>query len=314
MDAKQKYLKFCQEQAVSFFAQPWWLNVVAGENWDVLLYEKSGAIVAALPVYIRQRFGLSTVGMPPLTQHNGLTILYPEGQKLETKLSYEKEVFSALAEQLKQYASYYQQFPFSLTNWLPFYWQGFTQTTRYTYVLKELTELDTVFAKFSSNIRTDIKKAQKVLTVSGAEQVEEFYPLYQMTFARQDKETQVSLAWLKKVDQVCHEHKARKILLAKDATGQIHAGVYLVWDQTTVYYLMGGADPKLRNSGATSLLLWTAIQFAAEQKKIFDFEGSMLEPVERFVRAFGAAQTPYFVIQNVQHPLLKFLQAWRSLR
>jgi hypothetical protein len=57
---------------------------------------------------------------------------------------------------------------------------------------------------------------------------------------------------------------------------------------------MGGGDPALRNSGATSMVLWQAITFAATVTKRFDFEGSMLEPVERFFRAFGARQTPYF--------------------
>jgi hypothetical protein len=310
---KEKYITWAQHQSLTIFAQPWWLNAVAGEHWDVLLYEKSGAIVAALPIYLRRQLGLNTIGMPPLTQHNGLTLLYPAGQKPDTRLKYEKEVLTALGEQLSMYAAYYQHFPYTLTNWLPFYWLKFTQTTRYTYILKDFTELTTVFANFASNIRTDIKKAQKILTVTESENIADFYPLYQMTFTRQDKATQVSAAWLQALDKVCTGQGCRKIYLARDVQGQVHAGVYLVWDDTTVYYLLGGADPKLRNSGATSLLLWQALQFAAQQKKIFDFEGSMLEPVERFVRAFGAEQQPYFVLEKTFSKTLKILKSIRAL-
>jgi hypothetical protein len=62
---------------------------------------------------------------------------------------------------------------------------------------------------------------------------------------------------------------------------------------------MGGGDPHLRTSGAGSLVLWEAIKFAATVSEQFDFEGSMIEPVERFFRAFGGTPTPYFSIQKL---------------
>jgi hypothetical protein len=68
---------------------------------------------------------------------------------------------------------------------------------------------------------------------------------------------------------------------------------YLVGDRRTTYYLMGGGDPQLRTSGAGSLLMWEAIRRARAVSQVFDFEGSMLRPVERFFRAFGGRQTPY---------------------
>ena len=74
---------------------------------------------------------------------------------------------------------------------------------------------------------------------------------------------------------------------------------------------MGGADPELRNSGATSLLMWEAIQFAATVTKKFDFEGSMIESVERFVRAFGARQIPYFQITRMSRRM-KLLMTGRD--
>ena len=46
--------------------------------------------------------------------------------------------------------------------------------------------------------------------------------------------------------------------------------------------------------------MWHAIQFAATVSRVVDFEGSMMEPVERFFRGFGAVQTPYFAIWHVR--------------
>jgi hypothetical protein len=63
--------------------------------------------------------------------------------------------------------------------------------------------------------------------------------------------------------------------------------------RSAAYYLLAGAEPSLRTSGAGSLLVWEAIGRASAVTDVFDFHGSMLQPVERFMRAFGSRQTPY---------------------
>ena len=94
-------------------------------------------------------------------------------------------------------------------------------------------------------------------------------------------------------------------LVAIDSNGHIHAAIYLVHFNSTMYYLTGGGDPKYRNSGATSWLINEALKLAKHRQYSFDFEGSMIEPIERFFRAFGAIQTPYFQIKKVNSTLLK---------
>jgi hypothetical protein len=60
--------------------------------------------------------------------------------------------------------------------------------------------------------------------------------------------------------------------------------------------LLSGGDPELRNSGANAFLLWRLIHFAREHAKSFDFEGSNLQPVERFFHAFGGRLQPLNLI------------------
>ena len=96
-----------------------------------------------------------------------------------------------------------------------------------------------------------------------------------------------------------------KWFIAQDEKEQNHAGVLIVWDENSAYYLLGGSDPNLRNSGAMSLCMWEAIKFASTVAKKFDFEGSMIESVERFFRAFGAEQKPYFHITKTPSYILR---------
>ena len=97
----------------------------------------------------------------------------------------------------------------------------------------------------------------------------------------------------------------------------MHAAIYLVFDARSAYYLISGSDPELRNSGALSLLVHEAIAFSASKSARFDFEGSMLEPVERFFRKFGASQKQYCQVRGYSRRmrLMKGLrEAWSATR
>ena len=85
-----------------------------------------------------------------------------------------------------------------------------------------------------------------------------------------------------------------------DKAGNLHAAAFVVWQNSSAYYIAGGGDPALRSSGAQSLVLWEAIKHVSQYTDTFDFEGSMLPGVERFFREFGAMQTPYFTISRGQ--------------
>ena len=161
-------------------------------------------------------------------------------------------------------------------------------------LLDDLSDLESVWSGLLVNIRTDIRKAQKQLEVRTDLGLNRFLEVSNLTFARQGEKSPYPCDLVERLDSACAARDARRIFFAEDAQGRVHAAAYVVWDSESAYYLLGGGDPALRNSGATSLVMWKAITFAATVTKRFDFEGSMLEPVERFFRAFGARQTPYF--------------------
>lgn len=312
MTEKERYIELCaKEPSICAYDQPWWMDAVCGEeNWDVLLYEKNGVILGALPYYLKEKYGLRYITQPRFTQHNGVWIKYPENQKYEKRLSYEKEVISALIEQLEALpiCYYRQSFSPEFTNWLPFYWKGYHQTTSYTYRLpckrKPLSEIEKEFAQV---IRYDAKKAQEFVQVEDSDDVDTFYALNAKTFERQGQQPRCSLDFLRRLDNCCKAHGERKIYLAKGEDGAYLCGIYLLCDANTVYYLMSGTDTQYRKFNALTLLLKLGIQFAAQTGRDFDFEGSMVEPIEDYFRKFGGTQTPYFSIQKTytKNPLLR---------
>ncbi|WP_234427448.1 GNAT family N-acetyltransferase, partial [Vibrio anguillarum] len=206
----------------------------------------------------------------------------------------------ALIDQLPKYHYFSQNWHYSNTNWLPFYWKGFEQITRYTYLIDDLSNIDDVWDSSLANIRTDIRKAENKFNLVVKENLpfSDFLLLNRQTFLRQGMQLPYSESFVNQLVSTAKDRNQCRWFIAQDNEGRNHAGVLLVWDSESAYYLMGGGDPDLRNSGATSLCMWEAIKFASTVTKRFDFEGSMIEPVERFFRAFGAKQTPYFALTH----------------
>lgn len=316
MTNKDKYRLLCKnEPSIPIFSKDWWLDSVAGDAWDVVLVEKGDQILASMPYTMRQRYGLNVISQPALTQTLG-PWLRPSTAKYARRLSQEKDLLQKLFEQLPKFAHYQQNWHCTRTNWLPLYWLDYEQTTRYTYRLEDLSSEEQIWGEMEANIRTDVRKAsnKEGVKVRTDLDVEVFLTLNEKVFARQNMALPYTRDFVRRLDKAAAQNQARKIFIAEDEQGRHHAGVYLIWDDNTAYYLMGGGDPDLRNSGATSLCMWEAIQFAATVTKNFDFEGSMIEPVERFFRGFGAVQTPYFSISKTNSKLIKTYRFLQEIR
>lgn len=257
------------EPSIPLFCRPWWLDAVAGENnWDVVLVEKDGVLQACMPFVLKKRYGFRLIGQPILTQHLGPWIR-PAPAKYATELARQKDLYGALIAQLPGFDHFLQNWPSARDNWLPFFWKGFKQTTRYTYVLQDLSDEKLIWAGFQENIRREIRKASNrfSLNVRTDLGIAEFYTLNRLVFERQATSVPYSLEQLQRLDRACSERDCRRVFIAEDSEGKRHAAVYLVWDKNSAYYLMGGGDPELRNSGATSLCMWEAIRFAATVTK-----------------------------------------------
>ena len=315
MNNKEKYRDLCRSEAdIPIFSQDWWLDAVcAFENWDVVVIEKGARIAAALPYMRVNKYGLCFMIMPPLTKSLGPWLRAYDG-KVAAQYAHQKELFTKLIQSLPRFDYFCQNFHPCITNWLPFLWQGFKQTTWYTYVLENLCELQPIFEGFEGRVRTEIKKAEQryKLHIRWDIDIDSFWNLYEMTFSRQKMQTPHSKEIISRIDAACASRNACKIIGAEDAEGRLHAAVYVIWDRHSAYYLMGASDPDLRNSGANSLCIWEAIKFASQVTQRFDFEGSILEPIEHFFRGFGAKQIPYFRI-TCETKLLKRLRALKNL-
>ncbi len=299
MDDKREYREICSKMDVPFFLQYWWLELVCNKDWDVVLDKNKEKINGFLPYYIKKKVGLDCIGMPFLTQFMNPVLIYPQNQKNSKKLAFEKKVIQNLYKALPKVAFIKQTWDSSCRNWLPLYWLNYSQSTRYSYIIEDLTNLDLVFGNFETKIRGDIRKAEKNVEVKETNDSNILYEQVFKTFSRKGLAMPYSKELIKDIVSNCVKLSQGKIYYAKDVNENTHAAIFIVWDKNKAYYLLGGGDPEYRNSGATSLLLWNAIQELSLKVNCFDFEGSMIEEVERFIRGFGAKQIELNTISKI---------------
>ncbi|MGE3362321.1 MAG: GNAT family N-acetyltransferase [Rhizobiaceae bacterium] len=314
MDRKAAYRKLSDTEAsLPLFLRAWWLDATCGDAWDVVLAKKGDEIHAALPFLPKRVRGFRILTQPKLTPFLG-PWLRPTGAKSANDYARQKDLMNELIDGLPPHDHYRQNWSPNVTNWLPFYWRGFAQTTRYTYSLEGLTASQDLWGGLRDNIRREIRRAENRMSIGVADgTLKEFLDLSDLTFKRQGRKPPYSRDYVQRIDTACADRGCRRIFIARDPEGRQHAGAYIVWTDDSAYYLMGGGDPAVRNSGAMSLCMWRAIEFAATVTRRFDFEGSMIEPVERFFRAFGAQQTPYFNIQKTPSFILHGLMGLSSV-
>jgi hypothetical protein len=290
------------------FQEPWWLDAVAGESWQSLEVMSGGELMARMPFAARRKFGFQIIRQPPLTPTLGPWVR-PSAAATSKQIAKHKVLFNALIDQLPRWDYFEASFHHSLTNWLPFYWRGFEATTRYTYVLDAVSDLEKIWSGLDESVRRNIRKARKSLTVRTDLSIDQVFDFTSLTFERQGKRLPFGRDLVRRIDAACAARDARQMLFAMDAQGRSHAALYIVMDANYAYYLLGGADPELRSIGGQNLLLWEAIRFASERNLKFDFEGSMIESIEQVFRGFGAAQVPYLHVYGIKPLARMVLQA-----
>ena len=278
--------------ANALFQQPWWLDAVAPDAWDAVEVRRDNDVIGRWPFSKKQRIGLTVLSQPPLTPYLGPWIKEGAG-KYGARLSHEHTVLKALAAALPDHDLFAQNFHPSMTNCLALHWSGFKQRTSYTYVIDNIDDPDRVWSELDTNVRTNIRKAGRKVTVETSDDIETMIRLHRMTYARQGTVPPHTDDTIRRLDAACRAHGAGQIFIARDSDGAVHAADYVVWDEACGYGLMSGSDPEYRRSGAGDLLRWEAFKFMSKNTRSFDCSGSMVEQIEPAIRRLGTRQQHY---------------------
>jgi hypothetical protein len=304
MTGREAYKKLLWSDA-PLFHQPFWLDAVAKDQWNAAVIEENGTMNA----YYLYAFRKSVLGthcyMPELTQFLG-PAYRTEGLNNRERLNHETKILEKLCSMLPPAGDFSSKWQTGYYNWLPFYWAGYKQRVRYTYVIEDISKPEIIMADFSEKIIREIRKAEKLFVVSETTDVQRFYQLIMSGLKRKNIDVKLNFEILKRAFLGCNENDCGKIWIATDDRQLWAAAIFVTWDKQTAYYITGAKDDTFGNSGAMSLLFSHAFHELKDKVRSFDFEGSMIKGVENYFRSFGASQQMFFEIGALRTSLLKF--------
>ena len=277
----------------TIFAQRWWVDVVTEGGARFLGCFDKERLVGGLPIWPLSTLGVKRLRQPPLTPYWGPLLDSPDGR--ETVPSTEINVLTALSEALAAWPDSVLQFHHSLQNWLPFYWNGYRQTTRYTYRIADLGDLQSLRRSLHETARRKLARGER----DGLSTEDMVDPglVARLAKSSMDRQGASSSSALPRLwAALAQESGARGCIFtnaAVDDQGHARAATAIVWDDRCAYNILVGSDARFMDRSSGTMTTWRAIEHASSVVPEFDFEGSMVRGVSGFYRTFGGALTPY---------------------
>ena len=270
----------------SIFTQPWWLDIVAPNQWKDIQVTKGGEIFARMPIVQRKKRGFSIIEMPLLTHKMGPWIKQTS-PKQERKHSNERKLLEKLIEKLPKVDFFSYNLDTKVQSFLPFLWNGFEQNSFTTFKFTYPFKIEEVWNGMKSSVRRDIKRAEEKLVFDGDLSAEDAYSLVKATFVRQNIKPPYSKNILQQIYKEASLRDRISVFGARDEKGQLVASQIYIHDDDCTYYLSGGIDSESDIPGLASFLIWEGIKIAHSKKNSFDFEGSSIKSIENFFSSFG---------------------------
>jgi hypothetical protein len=279
------------------FCYTWWLDAVTRGDFKILAVWENNRIAAGI---ILPFYGSGRINEPYLTRTTGVLYKKPGRESPRKRLSQERRWLNTLLDQVNINSFVQMCLHHHITDWLPFLWHGYRQTTRYTYLLDyQTTSVEEIWRHISYRQKAIVRKAlNNNLRVEEDENMANAHAFSCRSYGRQNSKFPYALEDLLRLDDAVQKHGSRKIFKATDPYGCVHAVNYVVYNRNSAYHLLSGSDPRCRGLGGHTLLLWHTIKYFSDKAAIFNFGGSDIQPIEKHFRSFGGIQTQYFRVYN----------------
>ena len=284
--------------------------VCHGKEWDVLLVDDSqGRVAAAMPYLLGRKLGVSYIVQPQLTQFCGPWFNLPDDMPPSQRTGFENRYGAELVARLEalRVGFFHQHFAPECGNWLPFLWQGYRQSTRYTYRLPSLAD-PAALRRQASRVRlrhlADIAAAG--CTVDFDLPTADFVGFHRDYYARQHGGDLVPSDLMQRLVDTARSRRQALLGALRGPSGELHAAWFTPFDSRLGYSILLALGPQAAPNAMT-YLIWHQLDALAPLTRGFDFEGSIEPGLEFFYRSFGAVQCPFLVVSKGRNRLFDML-------
>ncbi len=266
-----------QDPSGHFYAFHWYLDMIS-KYWDALVY---GDYEWVMPLVYKKKWGV----IPYLYRPYGVQQLGIFGKEPVTA-----DITGVFLNAIpKTYL--HKDLYFNVGNVFP---KDIRHNTRRTYEISLSQSYQSIYNNYSSQIKRNLKKADKV----GLNVFENDTPDTLVLLFKRNKGGEVGLSdWhYDRIKQIMYTLIYRKmgvVWSVHDERNSPVAACFIAYTSKRMVFLFSGQEPYGKDNGAMTKLIDNALMWGAERGGVFDFEGSDIPGLERFYKSFGSEMKTY---------------------
>ncbi|MBI1306742.1 MAG: hypothetical protein GC181_09020 [Bacteroidetes bacterium] len=297
----------------SIYSESWYMQIIA-PGWKAIVVSGDGEWEAIMPLSFSRKFGVLYSLQPIFAQYWGIIFRNTHdttNRIAERNKSVLEEIHKILPESITLFN---YNFSPSFRYFLPFFWNNYNINPRLNYVLKCANTPDEMLKSYSKRIRNDLQKAKK--NGLDCRESEDLNDIAKLCVEQRILHVDQS-AVLLKIWNAVKERKRGFCLKVYDESGNLQCGGLFLIYRNKLIYSTSATAAEFKRTGCTSLMIHSAIMRACKDPGLneFDFEGSMIEPIEHYFRGFNPEPEIYYQIEkNKLGFLFRLYQKLNSLR
>jgi hypothetical protein len=289
------------------FDEDWWLDAAAPGAWDRVRVTWDSIVVGEMAFHVQHRWGLTYIKMPHLTRTMSPRLSPPASKQVNQAIDNQAIVVELVSKLPK-----YDRLELSLNPGCPSL-QGFVHanlavTHMFTFRSEPGIGPDAMLKQAHAETRRIIGKAQRECVVTRGADLDRFIRLHRQSYG---EASHVDYVTLERLFMAASSRGQAEILFARQG-GADTAAMILLSDRHTTYTWLNARSMSQRYRGASSLLVFEAMQLAHEGGRILDLDGYVRPEVGSFMMKFGLPSVgrPYV---NGSSPLWQLFRAATTL-
>ena len=276
---------YCVENAYNslIYAYSWYLDIVAKKNWNILVLDDYKAVMPLPYARIKRKFFKKMIAQPILCQQLGVFAI----------AELNKDIMQLFLDYLKNQRVH--NYHFNANNTI-FMEESKSFSKRNNFELDLNKSYKDIIQNYSKNLQRNLKKATKnELTLTKDVTINQFIEMKKNT-----KNHLIDNSFFKTMEIILNTLLSNKngFLLGVTQNNTLIAVGFFSTTNKRIIHLVSASNAQGKKLGASAFLFNSIIKKQANQKIIFDFEGSMLTGVARFFKSFGSENNPYYNFTN----------------
>lgn len=300
---KNRYRKVYSDTDIPIQLSPEWMDAVCVKgSWGVIMaFDNENNLDAVLVYHERSFLGMRFILMPSMCFYNGLFIIPKANQNNYQKISRENKLTCLLLEALPPFSFYYQQLHPSMQNLFELEQENFALSTRYTYRISLAASNLDAEKILKPATRRNINKASEYCVIERTD-MKTFWSSLDHAYSNRSNPFNKNILF--RLSSAFEPEENIQLFLCRDKRdSKVLAGSMIAVDNLASYYVCGFYVPEKKKLAGLSYLLWHNIK--SNKRPCFDFEGSMIRPIEYFFRSFGAELVPHHRIWKFNNKIIQ---------